>query len=276
MKRIPTGMFVALALALAIGLATAVSPFASPSPDGLEKVAEDKAFLDEGKLARHPGGLADPRLRVPGHRERAGGHRRWPASSARSACSRSASGSPGSCCGAPSRRRPARSAGLSDGEPVGALCNHSLELTGLAGDPASPVHRLDPRAKIVGLVAVTLVAVSTPLAAWPVFVACAARARRRRAAGARVGRATSGGGRASSCRWCCSRRVFLPFVRNGRQSWSRRPAHRPRGRARDVRARWRPRRRSARVSAVLLGATTTFPVRSCAGSRRCACRACSS
>jgi hypothetical protein len=43
-------MFVAIALALAIGLATAVSPFASPSPDGLEKVAEQKAFLEEGKL----------------------------------------------------------------------------------------------------------------------------------------------------------------------------------------------------------------------------------
>ena len=56
---------------------------------------------------------------------------------------------------------------------MGALCNHSLELTGLAGDTASPVHRLDPRAKILGLVAVTLIAVSTPVAAWPVFVACA-------------------------------------------------------------------------------------------------------
>ena len=50
MRRIPTGVFVAVALALAIGLATAVSPFASPNPDGLEKVAEEKAFLDEGKL----------------------------------------------------------------------------------------------------------------------------------------------------------------------------------------------------------------------------------
>src|SRR5687768_9836431 len=40
-----------LALAVAIGLATAVSPFASASPDGLEKVAEDKAFLDQGRLA---------------------------------------------------------------------------------------------------------------------------------------------------------------------------------------------------------------------------------
>lgn len=44
------GLFVAVALALAIGLATAVSPFASPNPDGLEKVAEEKAFLDEGRL----------------------------------------------------------------------------------------------------------------------------------------------------------------------------------------------------------------------------------
>jgi hypothetical protein len=50
MRKIPTGIFVALALALAVGLATAVSPFASPNPDGLERVAEQKAFLDEGKL----------------------------------------------------------------------------------------------------------------------------------------------------------------------------------------------------------------------------------
>jgi cobalt/nickel transport system permease protein len=56
---------------------------------------------------------------------------------------------------------------------MGALCNHSLELTGLAGDRTSPVHRLDPRAKIVGMVAITIVAVSTPLGAWPVFVCCA-------------------------------------------------------------------------------------------------------
>lgn len=51
MRRIPTGVFVALALALAVGLATAVSPFASSSPDGLERVAGDKQFLDEGRLA---------------------------------------------------------------------------------------------------------------------------------------------------------------------------------------------------------------------------------
>ena len=46
-----TRVFTVLALALAVGLATAVSPFASADPDGLEKVAETKAFIDEGKLA---------------------------------------------------------------------------------------------------------------------------------------------------------------------------------------------------------------------------------
>ena len=69
-------LFVALGLALAIGLATAISPFASPDPDGLEKVAEEKAFLEDGKLAPNPGGLPDPRLRLPGHRERARPDRR--------------------------------------------------------------------------------------------------------------------------------------------------------------------------------------------------------
>jgi hypothetical protein len=49
-RGIRTRLFVALALALAVGLASAVSPFASSNPDGLEKVAEQKQFLDEGKL----------------------------------------------------------------------------------------------------------------------------------------------------------------------------------------------------------------------------------
>jgi PDGLE domain len=43
--------FTLLALAVAISLATAFSPFASSSPDGLENVAEEKGFLDRGKLA---------------------------------------------------------------------------------------------------------------------------------------------------------------------------------------------------------------------------------
>jgi hypothetical protein len=51
MKRTSTHVFMVLALAVAVGLATAVSPFASSNPDGLEKVAGEKEFLDEGRLA---------------------------------------------------------------------------------------------------------------------------------------------------------------------------------------------------------------------------------
>ncbi|MEZ5077531.1 MAG: PDGLE domain-containing protein [Solirubrobacterales bacterium] len=47
-----TGVFVAVALALAVGLATAASPFASSSPDGLEAVAAQKQFAGRGEL--HP------------------------------------------------------------------------------------------------------------------------------------------------------------------------------------------------------------------------------
>jgi hypothetical protein len=43
-------VLVAIALAAAVGLATAISPLASTSPDGLTKVAEDKAFADTGRL----------------------------------------------------------------------------------------------------------------------------------------------------------------------------------------------------------------------------------
>jgi cobalt/nickel transport system permease protein len=45
--------------------------------------------------------------------------------------------------------------------------------SGVAGNTRSPIHRLDPRAKLIGLASITFVAVSTPLRAWPVFVACA-------------------------------------------------------------------------------------------------------
>ena len=38
-----------IGLAAALLLAIAVSPFASPSPDGLERVAEDKGFLEKGE-----------------------------------------------------------------------------------------------------------------------------------------------------------------------------------------------------------------------------------
>jgi cobalt/nickel transport system permease protein len=170
MKRIPTGGFIALALALAVGLATAVSPFASPNPDGLEKVAEQKAFLDQGELAGIQEDSPIPDYAFPGVENE-----------------RVATGMAGfvgtlavfavglGLAWLVRRRRvpPSTRERPPEGGPVGAIRNHSLDLTGLAGDPTSPVHRLDPRAKTVGLVGVTVVAVSTPIEAWPVYLACA-------------------------------------------------------------------------------------------------------
>jgi cobalt/nickel transport system permease protein len=51
-------------------------------------------------------------------------------------------------------------------------CAHALESAGLAGDPTSPVHRLDARAKLLGLVGLTLVAATAPRSAWPLPAAC--------------------------------------------------------------------------------------------------------
>ena len=45
-----TKLFVAIAVALAVGLANAASPYASSSPDGLERVAADKEFIESGRL----------------------------------------------------------------------------------------------------------------------------------------------------------------------------------------------------------------------------------
>ncbi len=71
-RRLRTRVFVVLALALAIGLALFASPYASSAPDGLNKVAESKGFLDDGRLHRFqdsspiPGyafpGIDDPRI----------------------------------------------------------------------------------------------------------------------------------------------------------------------------------------------------------------------
>ena len=61
-----TRIFVILALAVAVGLATAVSPFASANPDGLEKLADEKGFLDSGKLAGIQEDSPIPDYAVPG------------------------------------------------------------------------------------------------------------------------------------------------------------------------------------------------------------------
>ena len=43
------GLFVLAALAVALVLAGLVSPFASPEPDGLERVAADQGFAEKGE-----------------------------------------------------------------------------------------------------------------------------------------------------------------------------------------------------------------------------------
>jgi cobalt/nickel transport system permease protein len=140
---------------------------------------------------------------------------------------------------------------------VGALCNHSLELTGLAGDPASLVHRLDPRAKIAGLVAVTLVAVSTPIAAWPVYVACVVVL----AAVATLARVTP------REIWRRARFVLplvlfaallIPLVRTGGDTYSLGPLTLHEA-GLETMAAVAAKATIGTVAAVLLGATTTFP-----------------
>ena len=44
MRRVSVRVLAIVGLALAVGLAAGVSPFASASPDGLERVAADKRF----------------------------------------------------------------------------------------------------------------------------------------------------------------------------------------------------------------------------------------
>jgi hypothetical protein len=65
-RRISFRLFILLALALAMGLATALSPYASSSPDGLEKVAKSKAFLDQGRPASIQEGAPVPGYAFPG------------------------------------------------------------------------------------------------------------------------------------------------------------------------------------------------------------------
>jgi cobalt/nickel transport system permease protein len=134
---------------------------------------------------------------------------------------------------------------------------HELQSTGVAGDPHSRIHRLDPRAKLIGLAGVTLVAVSTPLRAWPAYVACAL-ALATVALIARVGPRTL---------WTRSKlvlplvlfvAVFVPFVRKGGGTIELGPfTLSETGLA--IFATVSAKAILGTVSAVLLGATTSFP-----------------
>lgn len=52
--------------------------------------------------------------------------------------------------------------------------SHSPHTIGPAGRLSSPLHKLDPRAKLIGVVAITITAVSAPPEEWPVYLACVA------------------------------------------------------------------------------------------------------
>jgi cobalt/nickel transport system permease protein len=139
---------------------------------------------------------------------------------------------------------------------MSGICNHALHGTGLSGNTASPVHRLDPRAKVVGLLGLTVVAVTTPLEAWPVYTTCAA-VLAAVAALAGVGPRTL---------WRRGRfllplvlfvGVFLPFVRGGEQVDVGPLSLSEVGLA--AFAAVSIKSVLGTISAILLGATTTFP-----------------
>jgi cobalt/nickel transport system permease protein len=131
-----------------------------------------------------------------------------------------------------------------------------VHAAGIAGDPASRVHRLDPRAKIVGFAGITIVGVSTPPRLWPVLAGCALTL----AAIAAVGRIGPG------VLWARVRvvlplvvfvAVFVPFVRGGEQIHVG-----PLALSRDGLETFvgvSSKALIGTVSAVLLGATTSFP-----------------
>jgi hypothetical protein len=66
MRRQPLRLFVLVGLALAVGLAFAVAPYASSSPDGLERVAHANGFLEQGRLASVQDSSPVPDYAFPG------------------------------------------------------------------------------------------------------------------------------------------------------------------------------------------------------------------
>ncbi len=136
-------------------------------------------------------------------------------------------------------------------------CAHELHATGVAGNPRSAIHRLDPRAKLIGFAAITVVAVSTPLRAWPAYAACAV-ALVLAAAVAGVGPRTI---------WARTRivlplvllvAVFVPFVRRGGATVDIGPLTVSEA-GLETFATVSAKALVGTVSAVLLAATTSFP-----------------
>jgi cobalt/nickel transport system permease protein len=128
---------------------------------------------------------------------------------------------------------------------------------GIAGDPLSPVHRLAPRTKLVGFAAVTVVAVSASPSRWPVWVACAI-ALAAVAATARVPARVIGRRASVVLPLVVLAAAALPFVRDGGARLEAGPL-----------VLWEEgllalvavaaKATLGTLSAVLLGATTSFP-----------------
>ena len=134
---------------------------------------------------------------------------------------------------------------------------HALALTGPAGDPASPVHRLDPRAKLLGFLAITCTAVSAPLTAWFVYVGCAL-ALAVLAAGARVPAGTIWRRARAMLLLVLLAAVFLPLIDRGGAEVALGPLTLSvAGLA--ILATVAAKATIGTVGAVLLGATTTYP-----------------
>jgi PDGLE domain len=64
--RVSMRVFVALGVAVAVALALFLSPYASSSPDGLEKVAGDQGFLARGMVHRVQESSPVPDYAFPG------------------------------------------------------------------------------------------------------------------------------------------------------------------------------------------------------------------
>ena len=140
---------------------------------------------------------------------------------------------------------------------MAGLCQQDLGVATLAGDPESVVHRLDPRAKLLGFVTVTLVAISAPPRAWPAWAACAV-ALAVVAGLARVGPRVV---------WRRARIVlplvvfvgaFVPFVREGGTTYDLGPLS-VTSTGLETFAATAAKATIGTASAVLLGATTSFP-----------------
>ena len=236
--------FAGLALVVAVALATFASPWASSSPDGLEKVAETKGFLDDGRLHGLQESSPVPDYAFPGvHDPRLAtalaGLRRHPARRARRL--RAASG-----CAPPARR------GV-----VSGLCNHAAapdRARRRRSEPGSPARssrqggraaRPDRRGRDDAADALAGVRRQRR------------RARRGRGAGRRLAARRSGCAVASCCHSSSSSPSSCPFVRGGAQvelgplSLSR--AGLGAFAAVTIKAAL------GTLSAILLGATSTFP-----------------